>query len=133
MQRILLIEDDKNIRTVIALHLRIQGHQVEVAEDGEEGIELFTRFGEFDLVITDIRMPRKDGNDVAKHIRNSERAETPIIAITAYKDEVETDLFDFTMIKPFRNDDLIKIIESLESEHPGETIKARKATQQATT
>ena len=133
MQRILLIEDDRSIRAIIALQLRILGYQVEVAEDGEKGIELCTRVGNFDLVITDIRMPRKDGNDVAKHIRKSERAETPIIAITAYKDEVETDLVDFTMIKPFRNDDLIKIIKSLESDHPGETVKARKATQQATT
>jgi CheY-like chemotaxis protein len=132
MQRILLIEDDKSIRTVIALHLRIRGHQVEVAEDGEEGIELFTRFENFDLVITDIRMPRKDGNDVAKHIRKSERAETPIIAITAYKNEVQTDLFNFTVIKPFRNEDLIKVIKSLESDYPGETVKPLKVTQQIT-
>ena len=130
MLRILLIEDDRSIRTVIALHLRIRGHQVEVAEDGEEGIKLFTRFENFDLVITDIRMPRKDGNDVAKHIRKSERPETPIIAITAYKDEVETDLFDFTLIKPFRNEDMIKIIRSLESDHAGETGNAPKSTQQ---
>jgi CheY-like chemotaxis protein len=133
MQRILLIEDDKNIRTVIALHLCIRGHQVEVAEDGEEGVELFTRFGNFDLVITDIRMPRKNGNDVAKHIRISERAKTPIVAITAYKDEVQTDLFNFTIIKPFRNEDLMNIIKSLENDYTGETVTAPKAIQQDTT
>ena len=133
MRRILLIEDDKSIRTVIALHLRIRGHQVEVAEDGEEGIELFTRFGSFDLVITDIRMPRKDGNSVAKHIRSSERGrETPIVAMTAYKSEVQTDLFNFTIVKPFRNEDLIKIIKSVESDYPGETVKAPKEIQQTT-
>ena len=132
MQRILLIEDDKSIRTVIALHLRIRGHQVEVAEDGEEGIELFTRFGNFDLVITDIRMPRKDGNGVAKHIRSSERGETPIVAMTAYKNEVQGELFNFTVIKPFRNEDLINIIKSLEIDYPGETVKAPKEIQPAT-
>jgi len=128
MQRILLIEDDKNIRTVIALHLGIRGYQVEVAEDGEQGIGLFTRFGNFDLVITDIRMPKRDGNDVAKDVRKSERAETPIIAITAYKDEVQTDLFDFTLIKPFRNEDIIEIVRSLENDRAGETVRVSEAT-----
>ncbi|MBP1699582.1 MAG: two-component system response regulator [Deltaproteobacteria bacterium] len=114
MRRILLIEDDCSIRTIIALLLRDLGHQVEVAEDGENGIELFTRVGNFDLVITDIRMPRKDGNEVAKHIRSSEKAETPIAAITAYRDEVQKDMFNFSLLKPFRNEELITIIRSLE-------------------
>jgi CheY-like chemotaxis protein len=126
MQRILLIEDDEHIRTVVALYLRIRGHQVEVAEGGEEGIELFTRLGNFDLVITDIRMPRKDGNDVATHIRKSERAETPIVAITAYKDEVQTDLFNFVIMKPFRNEGLIRIIEYLEHAVPEESSRYPK-------
>ena len=83
MQRILLIEDDMRIRNLIAMLLKSFGHQVEVAEDGEEGIEIFERFGKFDLVITDMHMPKKDGNQVAKYIRNSKRPETPIVAITA--------------------------------------------------
>jgi len=132
MERILLIEDDKNIRTVIALHLGIRGYHVEVAEDGEEGIALFTRSGNFDLVITDIRMPKKDGNDVAKYIRKSGRAQTPIVAITAYKNQVQTDLFDFTLIKPFRNEDLIRIIISFEHTHSGETVQGHEGIQQAT-
>ena len=130
MQRILLIEDDRSIRTIIAMQLRILGYQVEVADDGEKGIELYTRFGNFDLVITDIRMPRKDGNDVAKHIRSSERSETPIIAITAYKDEVQTDLFNISIIKPFRNEDLIKIIRSFEHDYPRECVRVPEKIQQ---
>jgi CheY-like chemotaxis protein len=116
MHRILLIEDDRNIRNVIALLLRNLGHQVEVAEDGEKGIELFTKFGNFDLVITDIRMPGKDGNEVAKHIRSSGRAETPIAAITAYEDDVQEDIFNFSMLKPFPNKELVTILRSLEHE-----------------
>ena len=112
------------------MQLRILGYLVEVADDGEKGIELFTRFGNFDLVITDIRMPRKDGNDVAKHIRSSERSETPIIAITAYKDEVQTDLFNISIIKPFRNEDLIKAIRSLENYYPAECVRVPEKIQQ---
>jgi len=114
MQRILLIEDDWSIRTIIALLLRDLGHRVEVAEDGEKGIELFTRVGNFDLVITDIRMPRRDGNEVAKRIRSSERSETPIAAITSYCDEVLEGIFDFSLLKPFRNEELVTIVRSLE-------------------
>jgi len=130
MQRILLIEDDRSIRTIIALQLRLLGYQVEIAEDGEIGIELFTRLGNFDLVITDIRMPRKDGNEVAKYIRSSARAETPIVAITAYKDEVQTDLFNFSIIKPFRNEELIRIIRFLEHAYSKEAGQAPKDIQQ---
>jgi CheY-like chemotaxis protein len=114
MQRILLIEDDGSIRNIIAMLLRNLGYQVEVAEDGEKGIELFTKVGKFDLVITDIRMPRKDGNQVARHIRCSESAETPIIAISAYESEVRKDVFDFSLLKPFRNEDLLRILRSFE-------------------
>jgi len=87
---------------------------VELAEDGEKGIEVFTKLGNFDLVITDICMPRRDGNEVAKHIRSSERAGTPIAAITAHTDEVQKDMFNFSLLKPFRNEELITIIRSLE-------------------
>ena len=118
MQRILLIEDDGCIRNLIAMLLRNLGHQVEVAEDGEEGIELFTKVGKFDVVITDIRMPRKDGNQVAKHIRSSERAETPIVAITAYEADFQKDAFDFSLLKPFRNEDLLRILGSIELQKP---------------
>jgi CheY-like chemotaxis protein len=126
MQRILLIEDDRSIRSIIALQLTVLGYQVEAAEDGEEGVELFMKSGNFDLVITDIRMPRKDGNDVAKQIRRTERADTPIIAITAYKDELQMDLFNFSIVKPFRIEDLIKIIRYLELAVPEELSRCPK-------
>ena len=126
MQRILLIEDDRSIRSIIALQLTVLGYQVEAAEDGEEGVELFMKSGNFDLVITDIRMPRKDGNDVAKQIRRTERADTPIIAITAYKDELQMDLFNFSIVKPFRIEDLIKIIRNLELAVPEELSRCPK-------
>jgi CheY-like chemotaxis protein len=113
MQRILLIEDDRSIRTIIALQLTILGYQVETAADGEEGLELFMKSGNFDLIITDIRMPRKDGNEVAKQIRRSEWADMPIIAITAYQGELQPDLFNCSVIKPFRIEDLIGIIRYL--------------------
>jgi CheY-like chemotaxis protein len=126
MRRILLIEDDRSIRTIITLQLTIMGYQVQVAEDGEEGLQLFMKSGNLDLVITDIRMPRKDGNEVAKQIRRSDRANMPIIAITAYKDELQMDLFNSWVIKPFRIHDLIGIIKYLEHFVPEESSRCPK-------
>ena len=58
------------------------GHEVEMACDGDEGIELIESGYKCDLVITDITMPRLNGNAVARHIRSSDRQDTPIVAIT---------------------------------------------------
>ena len=87
---------------------------MEAAEDGEKGIEFFREKGRFDLVFTDTRMPRMDGNEVARYIRSSETAETPIAAITAHEDEVQKEMFDFSMLKSFSNKELIRILGSIE-------------------
>jgi two-component SAPR family response regulator len=63
-------------------------------------------------------------------MRSSERAETPIVAMTAYKDEVQRDLFDFTIIKPFRNEDLTRIIGSLEHANSREAVQVPGAIHQ---
>jgi len=81
MRRILVIDDEQSIRTIISLLLREMGYCVEAAENGKEGIEIFHRDGDFDLVITDIRMPKMDGNQVARHIRTSARPKTPLVAV----------------------------------------------------
>mgnify|MGYP001337934185 CR=1 FL=1 len=60
MTSILLIEDDKLLREVLATALTQHGYAVAQAEDGEQGVKLF-RAGPTDLVITDIVMPNKDG------------------------------------------------------------------------
>jgi len=60
MAKILIIEDDTALRTVLRDTLRAFGHEVSEADDGNEGLKLFRRTA-FDLAITDIVMPEKDG------------------------------------------------------------------------
>jgi CheY-like chemotaxis protein len=85
---------------------------VEIANNGEEGLSLLERKMNFDLIITDIRMPRMDGNTFAKRIRDSDNLQqTPILAITGYNEEVDRDLFDSVLVKPFKMKDLIEIVE----------------------
>jgi CheY-like chemotaxis protein len=102
MALILVIDDQSSIRTILAMVLKDLGHEVELAEDGQKGIELLNGPSEFDLVITDITMPNKDGNEVARYIRASHRSAIPVIAITGFPEEAEIELFNYTIIKPFK-------------------------------
>ena len=111
MASVLVIDDQKAIRTVLAMVLEELGHEVELAENGEQGIELLKGSSDFDLVITDIKMPNADGNEVVRHIRASQRSTTPVVAITGFPEDVDTELFDYTIIKPFKLEKLRTIVD----------------------
>ncbi|MBC8140275.1 MAG: response regulator, partial [Armatimonadetes bacterium] len=64
MARILVIDDENNIRMMLRLALAHVGHSVETAADGFEGLERFAQGEGFDLVILDQRMPGMEGLDV---------------------------------------------------------------------
>lgn len=76
------------------------GFEVEVALTGEEGIEKFDN-NRIDIVITDIIMPGIDGIGVLNHIRNSDRAETPVIGISGTPWLLQKEKFDLVLDKPF--------------------------------
>ncbi len=111
MSTILVIDDEKGILKLIRQALTRHGHKVETAVDGQEGIEKFDD-GNFDIVITDIRMPGVDGNDVVKHIRNSTRQDIPVIAISGTPWLLEAKNFDMVLPKPFP---LNKLVDSIRS------------------
>jgi CheY-like chemotaxis protein len=102
MALVLVIDDQRSIRIIIAMVLEDLGHEVQLAEDGQKGIDMLKGSNDFDLVITDINMPNKDGNEVARHIRGSTRASIPVVAITGFPEEADKELFDSTIIKPFK-------------------------------
>jgi DNA-binding response OmpR family regulator len=113
MEKVLVIDDEENILNIIRTLLIKQGFKVKVACDGMEGIELFDNGHDFDLVITDIRMPRANGNQVAKHIRDSDKSNTPIVAMSGYGNEIDKSLFDFSITKPFRLEIIIGVIKKI--------------------
>jgi len=106
MALILVIDDQSSIRTILAMVLKNLGHEVKLAEDGQKGIELLEGPGDFGLVITDINMPNKDGNEVARYIRSFYRSTIPVIAITGFPEEAEIELFNYSIIKPFKLENL---------------------------
>jgi len=110
MQRILVVEDEPNLRKVLSTLLRREGYRVDLAEDGTRGCE---RVGTeiYDLVITDLKLPGADGLEVLRTSK-SLYPETPVIIITAYStDEAAGEArrlgaFNY-ILKPFDNDKIL--------------------------
>jgi signal transduction histidine kinase len=82
--RVLVIDDEARSRNLLGQFLKADGHTVEMAEGGEEGVDLFS-LGAFDLVITDRAMPTMSGDRAAAEIANL-RSEIPIIMLTGFGD-----------------------------------------------
>ena len=75
-KRILVVEDEKNIAMLLAYNLMQAGYAYEVAYDGEEGLKKALT-GTFDLILLDLMLPKMDGFEVCRRIR--EKLSTPII------------------------------------------------------
>ena len=75
----LVVEDQKNVARFIAKGLREQAYAVDVAEDGAEGLAM-TDIARYDLIILDLMLPKVDGFEVCRWIR--ERSEVPILMLT---------------------------------------------------
>ena len=82
--RILLVEDDKEIREGVEIFLKSQGYEVFQAADGLEGLEILKN-QPIDLAIVDVMMPRMDGWQVCREVRQSSKV--PIIMLTARSEE----------------------------------------------
>src|SRR5215208_3334680 len=84
--RILLVDDEQALQTLLAYPLRKDGYEVVSAHDGREALD---RFGEqrFDLVVLDIMLPKVDGIEVCRRLRS--RSQVPIIMLTAKDDETD--------------------------------------------
>lgn len=78
MAKILVIDDDKFVAAIIAGTLKNNGHEVEVAFDGEAGESMFDA-GTFDVVICDMLMPQQEGIETIRHMRRAK----PNVAIVA--------------------------------------------------
>ncbi|MEC1722561.1 response regulator transcription factor [Schinkia azotoformans] len=116
MTKILIVEDDENIREVVAEYLKDAGYVVIVAEDGKKAYDIITTTDDIDLYILDIMLPEITGIELLKFIRK--QADTPVLMLTALDDE-ETQLISFNALvddyvtKPFSPKLLVKRVESL--------------------
>src|SRR5918998_6522131 len=84
--RILLVDDEQSVQTLLSYPLRKEGYDVVPATSGREALERF-RDNHFDLVVLDVMLPEVDGFDVCKELRA--RSSVPIIMLTAKTEEVD--------------------------------------------
>ena len=114
MKRILLVEDEKSLSLLYEEELTKEGYAVKVVHDAESALEILDRQA-FDLIITDIRMPGKDGVELITEILGCRR-DIPIIINTAYqsyKDDFMTWAADAYVVKSSSLDELLKTIRDL--------------------
>jgi CheY-like chemotaxis protein len=83
MARIMVVDDEKNIRTLFQMELEELGHEVKTAASASEALQVFES-GPFDLLVVDIRMPDMTGLELMEKIRGKD-SEVPIIVCTALK------------------------------------------------
>lgn len=115
MKKILIVDDEEQIRNILRMYLVREGYEISEAEDGEKGLKLFYE-KPFDLVILDVMLPKKDGWSILREIKKY--TETPVIMLTA-RDDSEDEVFGFEMgaddyiTKPFNNKVLLARVKSL--------------------
>jgi two-component system response regulator HydG len=117
--KILVVDDQRNMRTTLAMMLRGGGYEVDEAADGGQGRELGAT-GAYDVVITDLRMGEYDGIEVLRAIKEAQPM-TEVIVMTAYGtiesavEAMRLGAFDYIQ-KPFTEQELIvKVVKALES------------------
>ena len=116
MSRILVIEDSRDLALGLRTNLEIEGHEVLVAADGEEGLAAAASWRP-DLVILDLMIPRVDGFTVLQRLRRGD-AETPVLILTARAAEVDKvrglrSGADDYLTKPFGLMEFLARVESL--------------------
>jgi len=115
LYRILVVDDEASMRDVLSIMLQREGYQVDVASDGAKAVGCLQEHA-YDLVISDVQMPRMDGLQLLAHLR--ERApETVVIMITAFStteqavDAMKQGAYDY-ITKPFKNEEIRLVVKN---------------------
>ena len=112
-KQVLIVDDEPNLRKILAAQLSRDGYDVLLAEDGEEGLATL-REHHIDLVITDLRMPKVDGMTLLREALR-EDPDLPVVMITAHGtvdtavEALKTGAFDY-LTKPFDKDEVRQIV-----------------------
>ncbi|HTP58489.1 MAG TPA: sigma-54 dependent transcriptional regulator, partial [Spirochaetia bacterium] len=117
MKRILVIDDEPNVRTVLAMLLEDDGYEVMTAEDGQKGLSMIDSASDVDLVISDLKMPGADGMALLRSLKQQGR-DIPLVMITAYGsiekavEAMKSGAADF-ITKPFNKDVIRHVVHKL--------------------
>jgi two-component system alkaline phosphatase synthesis response regulator PhoP len=122
--RVLLVEDEHGLVLTLTDRLRSEGFEVDVATDGKSGFDKAAS-GDHDLIILDVMLPKKNGYDVCRDLRQK-GVETPILMLTAKGETIDKVLglklgADDYLTKPFEVIELLARIEALLRRSPAST------------
>ena len=124
-KRVLIVDDEEVIRKFLKIHLAKLGYEVKEAADGEQAIEQLG-IDDFDLLICDILMPKKNGWEVMKEVKSNPKTRNlPVIILTAKIED--SDMFkgydlgaNYYMTKPFTKAQLFYGLKLMLDEIPEE-------------
>lgn len=126
MPKILVVDDDRAIQQLLEVNLELEGYEVAKALDGVEALDMIGSFAP-DIVLLDIMMPRMDGREVLRRVKdNPETADLPIIFLSARAQDMDVSLgmelgAAAYLTKPFEPQDLLNTVRRVLAE-----AKARK-------
>lgn len=115
MARILVADDELSMREFLKILLEKEGHEVSCAEDGEKAFSLF-KSDSFDLLVADIKMPKMDGLELLKRVKDT-RPQTTVVMITAYASPedaitaMKAGAYDY-LTKPFKLKEIKSVIRN---------------------
>jgi DNA-binding response OmpR family regulator len=118
MAKILIAEDERDIRDLVSFTLRFAGYEVVTAANGEEAVELASK-EKPDLILMDVRMPRMTGYDACRILKaNPEMKDIPIAFLSAkgQESEIQTGLdagAEEYLLKPFAPDQLTERVKAI--------------------
>ncbi|HPR64635.1 MAG TPA: sigma-54 dependent transcriptional regulator [Thermoanaerobaculia bacterium] len=85
MPKILIVDDEQNLRSMLAIFFEKRGYSTDLASTGDEALDLLTR-NSYDIIISDVRMPGVDGIELLQHVQKAPES-PPVLLITAYGSE----------------------------------------------
>jgi len=125
--RVLVVDDEENIREVLSNYLESMNYDVQTAEDGQDALDKYQK-GEFDLIISDLLMPNVDGLELLKRVRDMDK-DVIFLMITGYPsietavDAIKKGAYDY-ITKPFHMEDVkLRIERAFEKRSLRERLK----------
>lgn len=116
MKKILVVDDEQHILTLLVFNLKKEGYLVDTADDGRQGLEMALE-NNYDFIVLDLMLPSLDGIEICKRIRQA-KLETPILMLTAKDEEFDKIIglelgADDYMTKPFSPRELLARIKAI--------------------
>ena len=118
-KNILIVDDSKTVRNLVAFIMKKEGFKVTVAEDGLDGLEKLYSLEKVDLIISDVNMPRMDGFTFIKTVREQEAyRDVPIIVLSTEgrEKDIQTGIglgANLYMVKPAQPEQMVKNVRML--------------------